>query len=192
MSDPMPIMAGLVPGSVLLSLWPKGSRARPAPGVVILLAVLVFGLLGATLTVALNAPLGGIASLGLGLMSVGHVAGYLARVPRPSDADLAFEAARQWALRELKRARPALRDSWIESLEAVGGRGVLERWREKAREGRGLEIESTDFNSAERDSGPPFTGDPPRPPALPAGWSRPFRRPAVADEDDEGLDSSEE
>lgn len=196
MSDPMPIMAGLVPGGIFLSMWPKGSRPRPAPGIVILLAVLALGFLGAAIALSLNSPLGGPASLGLGLLSISHIAGYLARVPRPDKEDLAFEAARRWGLLELKKNRPPLRDSWVHSIQAMGGGRALNQWKRRAQERAGGQADMTDFTSLEpATSGPAFTGEPPRPPVLPALWGNAFRFDEFDDEDDEdeeGLDSSEE
>jgi len=175
MSDPIPMVAAMAPGGFVVGLWPRGTRSRPAGALVILLAVVVLGLLAAALVLTPNAPLASTASLGFGLLSLSHVAGYLARVPRPSGEDLAFAAARRWALGQLRRARPALRDSWVEAIQAMGGGSALAQWKKRAQEGGFREEETTDFTSAAAVEGLAFTGERPSPPALPEGWALAFR-----------------
>ncbi|MBP9946347.1 MAG: hypothetical protein KBH14_08125, partial [Vicinamibacteria bacterium] len=132
--DPAALFASLVAGNAIVSIWPVGSSSRRAPPGSILTVVALLGLLGTAIALTPNTPLGGMGALGLAILSVGHVAGYLTRLPKSLPVDLEFEAARHWALAELRRPRPALRDAWIESLEALGASRAIKNWK-KRREG---------------------------------------------------------
>jgi len=181
MADPAPLFAGLVPGNILVTMWAAGSKAR-RPGVLsILSGVLALGLLGAALALSPNTPLSGGAALGLAVLSAGHCVGLIARLPKPGPADLELDAARRWALLELRKPRPDLRDVWVDVLEALGARRALARW--KARHGGSFGGgDLGDTGSPELPAGPPFTGDPPKAPALPGGWIYGFS----AEDDEEG------
>lgn len=182
MTDPAPLFAGLVPGNILVTLWAAGSPTR-RPGVIsILVGVLTLGLLGAALALSPNTPLSGAAALGLAVLSTGHCVGLMARMPRPGPADLELDAARRWALGELRKPRPDLRDAWVDALEALGAGPTLARW--KARHAGSFgggdlgEMDPMDLSA-----GPPFTGEPPKAPVLPGGWIYGFG--VDRDEDDD-------
>ena len=82
---------------------------------------------------------------------------------------------------ELRKPRPALRDAWVDALEALGARRALVRW--KARHGGSFGGgDLGDTGSPELPAGPPFTGDPPKAPTLPGGWIYGFS----AEDDEEG------
>ncbi len=184
MTDPAPLFAGLVPGIILVTLWTAGSRPR-RPGLLSILGgVLILGLLGATLALSPNTPLSGVAALGLAVLSTGHGVGLMARLPRPGPDDLELDAARRWALLELRKPRPDLRDAWVDALEALGVRRALARW--KTRYGGSFAgADLADMGSTELPAGPPFTGDPPRAPTLPGGWIYGFSVESDEEEDEE-------
>jgi hypothetical protein len=74
---------------------------------------------------------------------------------------------REWALRQLKKPRPALNDAWIPHLEALGLGGALKDWR---RRGGGAPVlgapDLADMaDASEAMAGPPFTGNAPVAPA---------------------------
>ncbi|MBX7184787.1 MAG: hypothetical protein K1Y01_06525, partial [Vicinamibacteria bacterium] len=186
MDDPLPLLAGLVPGNILVTLWPTGSAARRPGLLTILIGMCSLGLLGAALALSPNTPLSGVAALGLTVLSTGHCLGLIARVPKAGPADLELDAARRWALAELRRPRPDLRDAWVDSLDALGASRALARW--KARHTGSFEApDMSDMTSAP--AGPPFTGEAPRPPTLPGGWIYGF---SVEDGDDEEDEDGEE
>jgi hypothetical protein len=153
----------------------------------ILVSILALGLLGAILALTPNTPLAGLAALGFGLMSAGYCAGYLASLPRSSVADLELRAARDWAIRELGRPRPALRDAWVESIEALGAGRALARWRKRASDFT-TPPDLADMGQGDVPSGPPFTGEAPAPPALSDDWAEGFS--VYEDEDGTGEDEA--
>lgn len=105
-------------------------------------------------------------------------------MPRPGPDDLELDAARRWALAELRKPRPDLSDAWVEALEALGAGRALARW--KAGYGGALgggdlgEMGPTDLRA-----GPGFTGEPPKAPVLPDGWIYGFSVDSDGDDDDE-------
>lgn len=181
LADPIPIVAGFMPGQIFGIFWPLGTPGRRVSMLTLLFAALSFSLLGAALALSLNTPLSGFAALGLGLMSVGHYVGYLARMPKPRPEDLEFEAARLFAVGELKKPRPALKDAWVESLEALGLSKAIANWRKRAGDFTAAP-DMADMGLGEMQSGPPFTGETPQPPTLPDGWAEGFY--VWEDEDD--------
>jgi len=184
--DPAALFASLVAGNAIVSIWPVGSSSRRAPLGSILIVVALLGLLGTAIALIPNTPLGGLGALGLAILSVGSVAGYLTRLPKSLPADLEFEAARHWALAELGRPRPALRDAWVESLEALGAGRAIARWKKRQ---EGALPGAPDLSDGDRGdvlSGPPFSGEAPRPPVLPPDWVDGFS--VYGDDDEEGLD----
>lgn len=182
MSDPAPLFAGIVPGTIVVSLWPTGSSTRRVGLPTLLVGILALGLLGAALALCPNVPLSGLAALGLTVFSTGHCAGLLARLPKVSPAALELEAARRWALAELRKPRPDLRDAWTDALEALCGRRALARW--KARYGGSFGGgDMGEMGPSDLSAGPPFTGEAPKPPTLPGGWIYGFSVPGE-DEDD--------
>lgn len=187
LADPAPLFAGLVPGNIVVTMWAAGSKTR-RPGLVsILSGILTLGLLGATLALSPNTPLSGAAALGLAVLSTGHCVGLMARLPKPGPADLELDAARRWALLELRRPRPDLRDAWVDALEALGARRALARW--KTRYGGSFASGDLDDPGAtDLRAGPLFTGDPPKAPTLPGGWIYGFS----VDSDEEGDEEPEE
>jgi hypothetical protein len=187
LADPAPLFAGIVPGNILVSLWPTGSSRR-RPGILtIAIGILVLGLLGAALALSPNTPLSGLAALGLTVLSTGHCVGLLARLPKLGPAALELEAARRWAMAELRKPRPDLRDTWVDALEALGGRRALARW--KARYGGSFGGgDLGEMGPMDLSAGPPFTGEPPKPPTLPGGWIYGFSVPG----DNEGDDDDDE
>ncbi|MEO8499541.1 MAG: DUF2207 domain-containing protein [Vicinamibacteria bacterium] len=189
LADPAPIFGSVLSGSAIVGYWPAGSSQRRPSAFLILLAMTFLGLLGTTLALIPNTPLSGPASLGLTLLGVGNCVGYLARLHRSTTAELEFEAARNWALRELRRPRPALMDAWVEVLEALGGRRALARW--KAGHGAqafGGAPDMSEASFAEVVTGPPFTGEAPRPPLLTARWTSGFSVYASDSENEEEED----
>ena len=181
LADPIPIFAGFVPGHIFAIFWPLGTPGRRVSIFTLLFAAFSFSLLGAALAISPNTPLSGFAALGLGLMSVGHYVGYLARMPKSRPEDLEFEAARRFASSELRKPRPALKDAWVESLEALGLSKAIANWRKRAGDFT-AGPDMADMGLGEAQSGPPFTGEAPRPPTLPDGWAEGFY--VYEDEDD--------
>ena len=190
LADPAPLFAGIVPGNILVSLWPTGSSRR-RPGLpTILIGILVLGLLGAALALSPNTPLSGLAALGLTVLSTGHCVGLLARLPKLTPEALELDAARRWALAELRKPRPDLRDAWVEALEALCGRRALARW--KARHGGSFGGgDLGEMGPMDLSAGPPFTGEPPKPPTLPGGWIYGFSVEGD-DEDDDDYEEDED
>ncbi len=184
MADPAPLFAGLVPGNILVTMWAAGSKTR-RPGLIsISIGVLALGLLGAALALSPNTPLSGAAALGLAFLSTGHCVGLIARMPKPGPADLELDAARRWALAELRKPRPDLRDDWVDALEGLGAGRALARW--KARYGGSFGGgDLGEMGPMDLSAGPPFTGAPPKPPILPGGWIRGFSVDRDDDDDDE-------
>jgi hypothetical protein len=188
MADPAPLFMGLVPGNILVSMWPAGSPRRRPSAVSIGIGISVLGILGAALALSMNTPLSGIAALGLAVLSTGHCAGLLARRAKPSPADLELDAARLWALDELRKPRPDLRDAWVDALEGLGASRAIARW--KARYGGAYGGgDMGDMGLVNLSAGPPFTGEAPPPPALPGGWVYGF---SVHADDEEGEDEDDE
>ncbi len=187
MPDPAPLFAGLVPGNILVTMWPAGSRSR-RPGVLsILIGILTLGLLGLALALSPNTPLSGFAALGLAALSTGHCVGLMARMPKPGPAELELDAARQWALGELRKPRPDLRDAWVDALEGLGARRALARW--KARYGGSFGGgDMGDPGPMDLSAGPPFTGEMPKSPTLPGGWTYGFSVDSDEEDDDEDDD----
>ncbi len=184
LADPAPIFAGLVPGNVVVSMWPTGSSRRRPGLLTILIGFIALGLLGAALALSPNTPLSGFAALGLAVLSTGHCVGLIAQLPKLGPAELELEAARRWALAELGKPRPDLRDAWVDAIEALGGRRALARW--KARYGGSFGGgDLGEMGAMDLSAGPPFTGEPPKPPTLPGGWIYGF---SVGDEDDDDDD----
>lgn len=182
MDDPLPLLAGLVPGNILVTLWPVGSAARRPGLLAVLIGMFGLGVLGAALALSPNTPLSGAAALGLTVLSTGHCLGLIARLPKAGPTDLELDAARRWAMAELRRPRPDLRDAWVDSLEAIGASRALARW--KARHAGSFEGgDMSDMTSTP--VGPPFTGEAPRPPTLPGGWIYGFSVDEGDDEEDE-------
>ncbi len=173
-SDPAPLFAGLVPGNILVTMWPTGSPTRRTSILSILIAIVTLGLLGAALALSPNTPLSGVAALGLALLSTGHSVGLIARRPKPSPADLELDAARRWALGELRRPRPDLRDAWVEGLEGLGAGRALAQWKARYAGSSGGASDLADMEQMNLSTGPPFTGEAPRRPALPDGWVEGF------------------
>jgi hypothetical protein len=192
LADPAPLLAGILPGNALARLWPKGSATRPPSLLVILLALASLGVLGAALALIPNTPLGGFAALGLGLLGIGHCAGYLAALPKPSAEDAEFDAAREWARRELGKPRPALKDAWVEALQVLCGRRALAKWRERHAGAFTGAPDMSDLQTGDVPVGPPFTGEGPRPPALPPNWSEGFRVNGDEDGDDDEKNQDDE
>ena len=171
--DPLVLFAGIAPGTLLAGVWPKASTMKRASIPNLLLAIIAFGSLGAALALIPNTPLSGLAALGLGLMSAGHCVRYLASMPKPSADDLEFEATRNWAVGELNRPRPALRDVWVESLEVLGAGRALAKWKKRTGDFTSAP-DMADMGAGNVVAGPPFTGEPPRPPTLPPDWTEGF------------------
>ena len=184
MSDPVAIFAGLVPGNIVAAFCPTGSASKRVSLFGLMASAMVFGLLGLTLALCFNAPLPAFAALGLGLTSAGHFAGYLAGIPKSRAEDLELEAARGWALGELCKPRPALRDAWVEWLEALGAKRALAKWKLRASDFT-MAPDMADMGLGEVQAGPPFTGEKPRPPSLPEDWVKGF---SVFGDDDEDKD----
>jgi hypothetical protein len=182
LADPAPIVAGLIPGHIFSAFWPVGTPGRRVSLFTLLFAAFSFSLLGAALALSPNTPLTGYAALGLGLMSVGHYAAYLARLPKSRPEDLEFEACRRFALSELKRPRPALKDAWVESLEALGLSKAIAKWRVRPGDFTAAP-DMADIGPGEMQTGPPFTGEALHRPTLPDGWAEGFY--VYGDEDDE-------
>ena len=183
--DPAALFASLVAGNAIVSIWPVGSSSRRAPLGSILVVVALLGLLGTAIALTPNTPLGGMGALGLAILSVGNVAGYLTRLPKSLPVDLEFEAARNWALAELRRPRPALRDAWVESLEALGSGRAIKSWK-KRQEGALSAAPDMSEGGGDVVTGPPFTGEAPHPPVLPPDWVDGFSVYGGEDDGDEG------
>jgi len=184
MDDPAPLFAGLVPGNILVGIWPSGPSTRRPGLLTILIGIVTLGLLGAALALSPNTPLSGFAALGLTALSTGHCVGLLARLPKPGPAELELDAARQWALAELRRPRPDLRDAWVEALEGLGAGRALARW--KARYGGSFGGgDLGEMGPMDLSAGPPFTGEAPKPPTLPGGWIYGFRVESDTEDEDE-------
>ena len=190
MADPAPLFGGLVPGSILVTMWPVGSTMRRPGLFTTLVGILTLGVLGAALALSPNTPLSGAAALGLTVLSTGHCLGLLARLPKPGPADLEVDSARRWALGELGKPRPDLKDTWVDALEALGGRRALARW--KSRYGGSFgNGDMGEMGPMHLSAGPPFTGDPPRAPTLPGGWIYAFSVESE-DEDEDEYDEEDE
>ena len=189
LTDPAPLFAGLVPGHILVTLWAAGSKTRRPGFVSILIGVTTLGLLGAALALSPNTPLSGAVALGLAVLSTGHCVGLMARMPKPGPADLELDAARRWALAELRKPRPDLSDTWIDALEALGAGRALARW--KARHSGALGGgDLGEMGPMDLSAGPPFTGEPPKPPALPGGWIYGFSVGGDEEEDEDDDDNA--
>lgn len=185
LKDPAPIVAGFIPGQIFSMFWPIGTASRRVSTFTLVLAAILFSALGTALALSPNTPLTGYAALGLGLMTAGHYAGYLSRLPNPRPEDLEFEAARSFAASELRKPRPALKDAWVESLEAMGLKAALEKWRKRSGDFT-TPPDMADMGLGEMQSGPPFTGEAPPRPTLPDGWAEGFY--VYGDEDEDGDD----
>ena len=183
LKDPAPLAAGFIPGQIFSIFWPTGTSSRRVSTFTLVLAAILFSALGTALALSPNTPLTGFAALGLGLMTAGHYAGYLARLPNPRPEDLEFDAARQWAKAELRKPRPLLKDAWVESLEAMGLRADLEKWKKRSGDFT-TAPDMADMGLGETQQGPPFTGVAPRAPELPDGWTEGFSVYDHEDEDD--------
>ncbi len=183
LKDPAPIVAGFIPGQIFSIFWPIGTSSRRVSTFTLVLAAILFSALGTALALSPNTPLTGFAALGLGLMTAGHYAGYLARLPNPSPEDLEFEAARQWAAGELRKPRPSLKDTWVESLEAMGLKPDIEKWKKRSGDFT-TAPDMADMGLGEMQQGPPFTGEASRAPDLPDGWAEGFFVYDDEDEDD--------
>ena len=186
LADPAPLFGGLLPGYFLVRLWPSGAPTRRPSALLVLFTMTVFGLLGVALALTPNTPLGAPAAAALALLCFAHCLGYLSGLPRSDASDLEFEAARRFALEELRRPRPALRDAWVESIEALGGRRALARWKKKyGSQAFGGAPDLSEVNLTEAVSGPPFTGEPLPPAPLPPYWETGFFVDSKDDEEDE-------
>ena len=183
-ADPAALIGGIMPGYFLLSLWPTGSSTRGPSRLTMALLVLTIGTVGACLALSPNTPLSGFASLGLGILGVGHCAGYFSRLPKPTQDDRDFDAARRWGLKELTKPRPALRDAWVESIDAMGGGRALAKWKTRYAGQMGGAPDLSDMSATEMVSGPPFTGESLPPPALPPDWSEGFCAYEDVEDDD--------
>jgi len=173
LKDPAPIVAGFIPGQIFSIFWPIGTSSRRVSTFTLILAAILFSALGTALALSPNTPLSAFAALGLGLMTAGHYAGYLARLPNPRPEDLEFDAAREWATRELRKPRPALKDAWIDALEAMGLKAAIDKWRKRSGDFT-VAPDMADMGLGEMQAGPAFTGEAPRPPELPDGWAEGF------------------
>ena len=181
LKDPGPIAAGLIPGHLFSVFWPVGTASRRVSTFTLILAAVLYSALGTALALSPNTPLTGLAALGLGLMTAGHYAGYFGRLPNPRPEDLEFDAALNWAASELRKPRPALKDAWVESLEAMGLKAAIEKWRRRSGDLTAAP-DLADMGLGEMQQGPPFTGEAPRAPELPDGWTEGF---SVYDDEDE-------
>ncbi|MEO5762096.1 MAG: hypothetical protein ABIR28_07270 [Vicinamibacteria bacterium] len=186
LSDPFPLFASLLPGYLILQVWPMGSSTHRRGTWALLLPVVVLGVLGAAIALSPNKPLSGFASLGLALLGAGHCAGLLARVPRSTEADLEFGAARQFVLSELRKPRPDLRDAWVESIDAMGESRAVKRWKARYAGQFTGAPDLSEMSTGPTPSGPPFTGEPLARPKLPPDWAEGFS--VYSDDEDEDED----
>lgn len=115
-----------------------------------------------------NVPIVGLGAVGVSLVMLSGYQGTRSNRPTTTQPEgrrlLELQRIRDWAAKELRKPRPALRDAWIPHLHALGLGPAVAKWRE--RHGGASASVAPDLAEVQAGaalSGPPFTGE--RPPS---------------------------
>ena len=154
------LFAGALGAMVLQAAFPTdwwlGRSLRSIP--LLLIPVAALTVANVVFQLVPNVPLDGAAACGLALMLLGGYQSFLSRAPKlRGEAGREVEAlwwSRTWAAAELTKPHPALHDSWIPHLRALGLEQNLVRWRSRFGAAAGSEPRSADAADPEA----PFTG----------------------------------
>jgi hypothetical protein len=202
--EPFALLAALIAGSFAHRLTPTRwwwGRRTPAWSLLLLLPLGVLVLSAAAIQLWPDRPLGPDSALCSTLILLGAYQGLLASLPAARSEvarrrdDLA--RARRWAVAELRKPHPQLRDAWVPHLEALGLGAALERWRSQRSSNPLIGRDRAGLDADVRFEAP-FTARAPARPSRADDWEAGFYVPPGArtrhprEEDDESDEEESE